>query len=256
MNSRTAAHFQALSSLLWPLFLVWSVLGVMVMPLHPWSLSQEAIREDVANPGLRDALLLLFQSYDALWVFLAAAVAYSHTAACEGLPAARRGALLGLGGAALLCGADALTGWPLGPLAYTDLLGKRIAHLLPLAVPLLWLTIFLCSRATVLMLPRAIQWPRWQVALGTALLVWLTDFNLEPVAWKVRAWWIWYPGEANPPAIPPMQNFAVWFCAAFLWAIAIRPSNRVPVFTGNRWKPVVILGLLNLLALAFHWLRW
>ena len=257
MNPRTAAHFQTLSSLLWPAFLFWTALGLVVMPLHPWSLSQEAIREHVGNPGLCAALLLLFTHYDALWIFLAAACSYAHTAACEGHQPARRWSAIVLGGTALLCGLNALRGLPFGPLAYTDVLGNRIAHLIPLAVPLLWLTLFLCSRHTLFFfLPRATQWPRWQVALGTAVLVTLTDLNLEPLAWKVRAWWMWYPGQADHPAWPPVQNFAAWFATAFLLTLAFRPSPRAPSFTGNPFQPVIILGLLNALALAFHGLRW
>jgi len=257
MNPRTAAHFQTLSSLLWPLFLFWTALGLWVMPLHPWSLNQEAISDHVGNPGLRAALLLLFTHYDALWIFLAAACAYSHTAATEGLAPARRWSLVVLGGTAFLCGLNALCGLPFGPLAYTDLLGNRLARVLPLAVPLLWLTVFLCSRASLLVLfPRAIQWTRWQMALGTATLVTLTDLNLEPVAWKVRAWWMWYPGQVTSPAWPPVQNFAAWFATAFLLTLAFRPSPRAPAFTGNPFQPVIILGLLNALALAFHGLRW
>lgn len=268
MNPRTAAHFQTLSSLLWPLFLVWSALGLWVMPLHPWSLSEEAIREllgysklgesdPFGHSGPGDALLLLFKNYDAIWIFLAAACSYSHTAACEGHHPARHWSAIVLGGTALLCGLNAISGLPFGPLAYTGVLGNRIAQVLPLAVPLLWLTIILCSRATLLVLvPRAIQWTRWQVALGTAALVTLTDLNLEPVAWKVRAWWMWYPGQSTSPTWPPVQNFAAWFLVAFLLTLAFRPSSRAPLFTGNRFRPVVILGLLNALALAFHWLRW
>lgn len=257
MNPRIAAHFQTLSSLLWPLFLFWTVLGLWVMPLHPWSLSQEAIGDRVGNPGLRAALLLLFTHYDALWIFLAAACSYSHTAACEGLDTARRWSAIVLCATVLLCGLNAHWGVPFGPLAYTDVLGSRSPLLPPLAVPLLWLTMILCSHATLLLLfPRAIQWTRWQMALATASLVTLTDLNLEPVAWKVRAWWIWYPGMADHPAWPPVQNFAAWFLVAFLLTLAFRFSPRPPVFTGNRFKPVVILGLLNALALAFHWLRW
>ena len=173
------------------------------------------------------------------------------------MPAARRWSFVVLAGTSLLCGLNALCEWPFGPLAYTDLLGNRIARVIPLAVPLLWLTIFLCSRATLrALLPRAVQWARWQVALGTSILVTLTDLNLEPIAWKVRAWWIWYPGQAAPPTWPPVQNFAAWFLAAFVLALAFRPSPHAPIFAGNRFRPVLILGLLNALALAFHWLRW
>lgn len=260
MNPRTAAHFQALASFLWPLLLVWTALGLFVMPLHSWSISEVQVREQLSNPELRDAVLLLLTSFTPFWFVLAASCTYLHTVEAEGLPTARRWAGLVLGGSAVLCFLGATTGFPFGPFAYTGVLGFRFARILPFAAPLLWLVVILCSRYTLLcLLPRALQWSRWQLALATSTLVLLTDLNMEPIAWKMLAWWTWYPGRIISPTLPPVQNYATWFLVAFCFSLAFRENRKsppAPFFLGSHRNPTIILGLMNALFLAFHWLRW
>ena len=52
-----------------------------------------------------------------------------------------------------------------------------------------------------------------RIESGPANLRLLTDAHLELLAWKVRAWWIWYPALAPAPSFPPWQNYATWFAA-------------------------------------------
>ena len=90
---------------------------------------------------------------------------------------------------------------------------------------------------------------RWQLALGVALLAVITDWNLEFVAWKVRAYWSWYPRDPQPPLTPPWQNYASWFAASFILSFALA-ENRVAVTRAKSAKPIIILALINALFLC------
>ena len=126
--------------------------------------------------------------------------------------------------------------------------------MLPFTIPLAWLIIILCGRYLVLRLQPAAA--RWQVALGVAAVASLTDLNLEFVAWKVRGYWIWYPGAPAPPAWPPLQNYASWFAAAFLLAWLLPPNYELRSHRPAASRPIAILALINGLFLLTQTLRW
>ena len=253
MSSRAAAHLQTIASLIWPWFLVWTGLAFFIIPLDIGPLQ---VQHWVSNPGLEAALIKLLRMFDAIWIVLAAANIYFATVTTEGLGTARRWAGRIVGGSAVLAWIGAAAGWPFGPFIYTDRLGIRIAHVLPFTVPLLWLVLILCSRYALLsLIPQAARWARWQLALATAVLVVLTDLNLEWLVWHLRFYWIWYPGQIVNPGWPPVQNFATWFIAAFGFALTLN-STRVEPDTVHAVprsrKPLMILALMNLLFLTAH----
>ena len=192
---------------------------------------------------------------DAIWIYLAAVVIYLHTAAVEGLATTRRWAfilLLGSGGCEWI---GAQTGFPFGPYRYTDHFGWRIGGVLPVAIPLAWMVVILCGRALILRLrPTA---TRHVLAFGVALVATLTDANLEAVAWKVRDYWDWYPDSRPPlPAWPPVQNYLSWFVLSFALTYALPPNYSLRLRHPARWRPVLVLGLMNTLFIVVYAARW
>ena len=127
--------------------------------------------------------------------------------------------------------------------------------MLPVAIPLAWLTILLCGRyVTLWLFPAA---ARWQIALGVAFVAVLTDINLEFIAWKVRAYWIWYPHlRAAPPSWPPVQNYLSWFVLSFGLAWLLPPNYRMRLRAPGVTRPLVVLSVMNGLFLLVHTVRW
>lgn len=250
-RSVAAQVLEPLHAVLWILFLIWTAIGAAVMPLE---LGPAQIREWIPYADLQVALVAFLEISDAIWIVLAAALAYLALAEHEGLATARRWSLFILAGSAALETVGAVTGLPFGPYVYTDRFGWRILGVLPFTIPLAWLTIVICGRYLVLLVrPRA---SRWQIALGTGLAAVLTDLNLEPIAWKVRAYWLWYPTQSGAPSHPPLQNYVSWFVAATLLALAF---PRRAVETGQKpdpRRPVLILSLMNALFLLVHAVRY
>ncbi len=236
---------------LWLLFLVWTAIGAIVMP---FDIGPVQIRQWIYAEDLQRALIGFLGFSDAIWIVLAAALAYLALVEEETLPIARRWALIILVSSGALETMGTLTGFPFGPYVYTARFGWRILGVLPFTIPLAWLIVVVCARFAILTCwPRA---SRWGLALGTGFIALLTDLNLEPIAWKVRAYWIWYPTQQGAQSHPPLQNYVTWFTAASALALLF-PDRAVNRGTGRRpWQPSLILLLMNGLFLLVHLTRW
>lgn len=237
-----------LAGLLWIFFLIFTAVGFIVMPLN---IGAVEVRRWVALPGLREALLLLLKQADAIWMLLAAINVYFYMVKREGLSTARSWAAIILVGSALLEWVGATTGFPFGPYRYTDNFGARIGGVLPYTIPLAWLVVVICSRYLVLSFFSELT--PWLLSAAVGSLALLTDLNMEPIAWKVRAYWVWYPFDPKPPLWPPWQNYLSWFVAAGVLNLALR-GGRLASGVSAR-KPMVVFGLINLLFLFVHAVR-
>ncbi len=231
----------------WTLFLIWTAVGVVVMPL---GIGETQMRHWLApgHPGAAVAAVRLLHAADAVWMGLAATVVYFHTVAAEGLATARRWAVIVLVGSAFFEWVGARTGFPFGAYAYTDRFGWRLGGVLPVAIPLAWLVVLLCGRYLV-----QTVWPdatRWQLAAGVAAVAVLTDLNLEFVAWKVRGYWVWTPhAGVGVPDGPPLQNYAAWFALSFALSILLPPNYALRLRRPSPLRPVLVLVLTNALFL-------
>lgn len=239
----------------WTVFLVWTAVGAVVMPLRlDPSQVTAALGSRGFPPGLAGVTGAILAAGDAVWIVLAAVVVYLSTAAAEGLPRARTWAGIILVGAAVAETVGARTGFPFGSYAYTtDRFGWRVGGVLPFTIPLAWLVIVLGARALV-----GRGWPtagRRGLALGAAVVGVLTDVNLEFIAWRERGYWAWYPGRPEPlPPWPPWQNFAAWFVLLFLFALALPPDGALRAGRERRaaWRPALVLLVMNGLFLLVH----
>jgi putative membrane protein len=238
---------------LWLAFLVWTAIGFIVLPLN---IGERQARVWIANPALLHLAIAFLRQSDAIWILLAASNVYLHIAASEGLATARRWAAIILVASAGFEWIGVRSGFPFGTYRYTDQFGWRLGGVVPAAIPLAWLVILLCGRYLVLAI-----WPqasRLKVALGVAAVAVLTDLNLEFVAWKVRGYWIWYPGGsgAEVPRWPPLQNYLSWFLLSFALGLLLRPSYELRLNRPSPARPILILALMNLLFACAQLCYW
>lgn len=250
MKQKNFAH--RIGTWLWWLFLAWTAVVACVMPFEIGPHTVDAL---VRSAPLNALLKYVLSVADAVWIVLGASVVYLGVIRDAGALARVWSGII-LAGSALIGTVGARTDCPFGPLEFTDNMGARLFGVLPFTIPLLWLIVVLAGRYLVLW-----RFPcanRWQIASATALLALLTDLNLEFVAWKVRAYWIWYPAGTplafNPPAWPPWQNFAAWFTIAFLLTALLPDVTRPP--RAGVARPILILVALNALFLLVHAVRW
>jgi len=240
----------------WYCFLIWTAVGCIVMPFE---IGERTIRESVPFVGLREALIAILGVADAVWIIFAAIIVYFYSLRREGGVRARVWAIIIMTGSAVAEFVGAKTGFPFGDYTYTDNFGTRIFGVLPFTIPLAWLIIILAGRyLTLWIFP---HWNRWQISLSTAVLATLTDLNLEFIAWKVRAYWIWYPPGSehamNPPAWPPIQNYISWFVLSFLLCVVLPAMRQYPERrVSEPMRPVMVLLLMNGLFIIVHLVRW
>jgi hypothetical protein len=246
--SSAALFVRSLTGLCWPLFLASSVLLAVV-----WIAGVgEGSFAGLANADLRAALTWSARAIDVLWLALAAVVAYFALVRTEGLEVARRWAALVLGVSFLFAAASVFTHWPLGAVFFPQNLGAKLGPV-PLGWPLLWLVVVVGAREAVLRWrPRAAH---RTVALLAGVLCLATVLNLDPLAWKFRVWWLWYPAQLDAPAHPPVQSFAVWLVGGTALAWAMRSPHLVPRVKSRPWAPLLALLILNVIALLTHFAR-
>jgi len=229
---------------------------LVVVPLEIGEAQIE--REFIRYPALQTALLRLLDRLDMAWITLAAVNTYLFVTKTEGVATGRRWAGIVILGSAALVWVGAKTGFPLGPIRFTEILGARIGGTLPIAVPLLWFVVIVNSRYVVLhFFPRVSE---RRLRFGIGLLALITDLNLEPVAWEMRAYWLWHPdfyaGELWWPW-PPAQNYLTWFVAGITFATLLRESRVAAAYRAKPGKPMVLIfTMFNAVFAAANLVRW
>lgn len=241
------AHLIHMTNLVWIFFCIWTAVAFVVMPFE---IGETWVRENMPLPQLIEPAVRLIQWGDAIWMVLAALNVYLFMVMHLGINTARMWAVIIIvltGGIEII---GETTGFPFGPYKYTDNLGGRLFGILPFTIPLAWMVVIVGARFLVLKIFPA--WTRWKVSLGVGFLALLTDLNLEFIAWKIRAYWIWYPGWDLPlPTWPPLQNYVSWFVIATL-VCAILPEPRRQPSARAAWRPILVFLLINLLFLTVH----
>jgi uncharacterized membrane protein len=237
-------------------FLIWSVIGGMVMAL---GLDEAWVRGSGAPDVLLNLTCAILRVADALWITLAAALVLRHELHGQG----ETKAMLTLLAIALPSAAaewlGTTTGLLFGHYQYTGQFGWRIGGVLPYTIPLAWYAVVVGScRMLDGFAPRL---PPGMRPILAAALATATDFNLEPVAMHVRDYWQWSDGPGGAAlARPPAFNFLSWFVLAALLAHAVPVQRAAEIPLGpprpRPMNPAAILGLMNLLFLLAHLGRW
>lgn len=228
--------------------MVWTTL-VAVVWLSEFGTAELHLR--VANPGLRGALEFFLKSFDAAWFVIGAANVYLALAEEESLAVARRWASIILGGAWLVAALSEWTAFPLGAIHFTARLGMRIGPV-PFGFLLLWFAFVVGARSLAMRLaPRA---SHFQVCLAASVLVALTAANLDPLAWRFRALWLWQSEAGNVLAFA--QHIATWLVVSFGFAFVMRETRVGADFSRTFPRPALVLLTFNAVFLLTHVARF
>jgi uncharacterized membrane protein len=237
---------------LWVFFLL---VTVAIAAVWSCGIGDATLEKWVAHPDLRDALLWLNTIGDMAWITLAATNVYLCLAEEEGLPTARRWALIIVVAVMGLGWLTAQTGFPFGPVQFGRQLGVKFGPV-PLGLALFWFAIIIGAREAMLrFFPRS---GNGQIAFGMGVLAFLADLNLEPIAAKLRAFWFW---RANPPTLPPlfdapMTTPLAWGITVGAIAFLLREQNVSFSLQPRSWKPVAVFAIIQTVLLAAHIGQW
>ena len=237
-RSAVARSLEPLAASLWGFFLAWTALLAVA-----WigAVDEFWLKANVSNAGLRDTLIMLFNSATPAWLALGLANMHLAISRAEGLTIARRWLALLLGGSLGLGVIAVHTGVPLGGLYFTKQLGVRLLGV-PVGWALLWALLVIGARELVLWLrPRA---SHAATAIVGGALATLTLVNLEPLAQR----WYWW--------IMPWYALFVAFTFAVALGWLLREISIVPRTPRRSRKPAIIFLLLNALAVATHLRLW
>jgi len=156
-----------------------------------------------------------------------------------------------IGGAAHAIGA--VTGVPFGPFIYTETVGPQLFHVLPWAIPFIWIIVILNSRGVARLILRPWRKTRvygfWVIGL-TAALALLFDLGLEPFATRVKGFWLWGPTKLEVDWHgAPVTNFLGWMLTALLIPAFSTPFliNKKPVRSSPDYHPLIVWVLFNVL---------
>jgi hypothetical protein len=245
--SATARFLASLVTLVTPLFIACTVLVLLVwgFGIGDGVLASPRFERSLPNPDLRKALGVMARGIDSAWLTLGAVASYLALVRVEGLAAARRWGLLLVGGSLAIGLSSVLWGLPLGPIHFSSNLGWKLG-LLPIGWPFLWFSVVVGAREVVLRaLPRL---SHSLVALLTGFLCMAFDVLMEPVAWKYRAWWLWYPARLDAPVMPPLTAYATWLVAGAAFAFLMRSPHIVPRVRVRPLSPLFVFGAVVLAA--------
>jgi hypothetical protein len=263
-RSLLAQSLEPLVAISWGLFLIWSVwlglvwtlgisqqwLGLPIAQSADWGAGTAALVQDAPPPphaDLRRAVLVLADHAELAWFSLALIQIHLHVIASNGVNTARTWLGIAVGGAFLLAAANRAFGVPFGWMHFSPVMGAQFLGV-PLGWLLLWAVLLIGSREAV-----ARVWRRGShgaVAAAGAAVVVLTLANLHPIAREGRAWWFWHTGSVREPAATPWWFWLSCGLAAWVLLWLIRERTVLAGAAERSAKPLVILGLLNLAALA------
>jgi hypothetical protein len=236
--------------LLWPLYMVWSagVIGVWCL-----GIGEVELRSAVTHPDLGAALQAVLRVLDPVWISLGFYHVYTGLVLEKGLAQARRWIGYGFFLCILIAWLSSHTSWPLGPVYFTERLGKKIGPV-PLCLPLLWLTVILGARAAAVRLLAARGRSGSQSALTnpvlSACLACASALLLNPIAWKQRSWWLWYPADLNAPGSAPLTALITLLVLSLGGTAVIRPRNDQNNALAKTSDPFWIFVVINATALS------
>jgi hypothetical protein len=244
-ESRHPTHpLAAFATVLWPLFIAASVLlaAFWLSGFGAGQIADPDFVRRVPNDDLRDALSLFSRGIDPVWITLAAVNIYLALVRFEGLVAARTWAVTTFLAGLFVATASASFAYPLGPVFFPTNLGPKLGPV-PFAYPLLWFVVVVGARQTIVFaLPRL---SHSGVSLSAGLLCAALSWLNEPIAWKYRAWWLWYPRDLSAPSDVPWTSYATWFVVSTLAVYTMRSPGVVPRSAANPARPAIIMAVLT-----------
>jgi hypothetical protein len=174
------------------------------------------------------------------WVLVFFVGVYVKLAGWAGLSGARMSAGIVVVSLAVLLGLGAMTGWPIGPLRFTEHAGLRLGGAIPLMLPLLGFSILTVSAQAA---ASAFPWAgRLGLAAGTAVGFVLTIANGLTFFTLDRLWWLWNPwGDGTVPGRAAL-SLGVLAAAGFALAFAYPVDSRLRL---HRWNAGAVAWVLT-----------
>lgn len=173
--------------------------------------------------------------WDSAWILVFFVAAYADLVAASSLSSARMAAGIVVILLAVILGLGSLTGWPVGPLRFTEHSGLRLGGALPLVLPLFGFALLSASRQVAdAAIPSA---GRAGLAAATSAAALATILNGLPFLMSDRLWWLWNPwgdGNASGRAV---FSLAVLGVAAIALSLALPVDSRLRT---RRWTPGAI----------------
>lgn len=233
----------AFATVLWPLFIAATAVlaAVWLTGFGAGRIEDPAFATRIPNEDLRRALALLSRGIDPVWITLAAVNIYIALARSEGLVQARAWSLTVLGTGLIVGMASGLVSLPLGPVFFPPNLGPKLGPV-PFAYPFLWLVIVIGAREAIMKC--FAHFSHVAVAGATGVLCAAADWVIEPIAWKYRAWWLWYPRDSAAPGEAPWSSYATWLVLGASLAFLMRSRSVVPTGSRRPITPVIIFACL------------
>jgi uncharacterized membrane protein len=173
--------------------------------------------------------------WDSAWILVFFVAAYAELVIGTSLSAARMAAGIIVISLAVILGLGSLTGWPVGPLRFTEHSGLRLGGALPLVLPLFGFSLLSVSRQAVdAVFPSA---GRAGLAAATATAALLTLLNSLTFFISDRLWWLWNPWGDENAIGRAVFSLSVLGLAAVAGAWVLPVDSRLRT---SRWTPGVI----------------
>jgi putative membrane protein len=202
-----------------PLHLVVAALFAIYLFLYPGSLLLVALdRVPVWGTWMGGGLLILQGALMGLWLTLN----FGRWGAVA--------ALLILFLSWLVEHVGAITGFPFGPYAYTDVLQPQIFGVVPLAIPFAWLLIVTAAVGAAELIQRDGGAARpavrpWKLFMAAAFAL-LLDMTIEPFAVHINHYWVWSESAQGAYYGIPASNFVAWWFTSLLLSWVLLQSRQ------------------------------
>ena len=146
------------------------------------------------------------------------------------------------------------TGFPFSGYRYTELLGYRVAGLVPVLIPFSW---FMMGFPSYVLARRMVTGRLARLALGSLFLV-IWDLTLDPAMSALSPYWVWE--TAGVYYGMPLVNLAGWFATGLLIMAgfdAVRAgavADRIPAPVMEIYYATVLALSLAMTLVAGYWL--
>ena len=243
-SSSRPSSLTTVATLIWPLFLACSLLVALVWisGFGASTVADPDFASRVPNRELRSALGLFSRVLDPVWIVLGAVYLYLALARSEGLQAARQWSAAVFVAACGIATVSALVGLPLGPVHFPANLGPKLGSV-PFALPFLWLLIVIGARELVLSVFSRLA-HHWCAAIAGVCCA-LTSLLIDPVAWKYRAWWLWYPAQLDASDHLPWTAPLTWLLAGAGLTFFMRSAKVAPRSAKRPITPAAVYLVFN-----------